>query len=91
VAHAIVVGFFVLIPVLYQYGIENRLYLYGEITPYTYSDMNGYGHLSGACSGRSRTGFAWEGCSSLCSVRSRDEELSNPCIPLKPPGRGWRD
>jgi len=45
VAHAIVVGFFVLIPVLYQYGIENRLYLYGEITPYTYSDMNGYGHF----------------------------------------------
>lgn len=45
VAHGIVVGFFVLIPTLYSSGIENRLYLYGEITPYTYSDMNGYGHF----------------------------------------------
>lgn len=45
VGHAIVVGFTVLIPVLYRYGIENRLLLYGEITPYTYSDMNGYGHF----------------------------------------------
>jgi ABC-2 type transport system permease protein len=43
--HAIVIGFFVLIPVLYRYGIENRLLLYGEVTPYTYSDMNGYGHF----------------------------------------------
>jgi ABC-2 type transport system permease protein len=45
VAHAVVVGFFVLIPILYAWGIENRLYMYGEITPYTYSDMNGYGHF----------------------------------------------
>ncbi len=43
--HAIVIGFFVLIPVLYRYGIENRLLLFGEVTPYTYSDMNGYGHF----------------------------------------------
>ena len=28
---------------LYRYGIESRLVLYGEVTPYTYSDMNGYG------------------------------------------------
>ena len=48
VGHAIVVGFTVLVPVLYRYGIENRLLLYGEITPYTYSDMNGYGHFAKA-------------------------------------------
>ena len=45
IGHALVIGFFILIPVLYRYGIENRLYLYGEQTPYTYSDMNGYGHF----------------------------------------------
>ena len=45
VGHAIIIGFFVLVPVLYRYGIENRLMLYGEITPYTYSAMNGYGHF----------------------------------------------
>jgi len=41
VAHAVVVGFFILIPILYAWGIEKRMYLYAEITPYTYSDMNG--------------------------------------------------
>ncbi len=46
--HGIVIGFFILIPVLYRYGVENRLVLYGEITPYTYSDMNGYGHFAPA-------------------------------------------
>jgi ABC-2 type transport system permease protein len=45
IGHGIVIGFFILIPVLYRYGVENRLLLYGEITPYTYSDMNGYGHF----------------------------------------------
>jgi ABC-2 type transport system permease protein len=48
VAHAVVVGFFILIPTLFAWGIENRMYLYGEITPYTYSDMNGYGHFARA-------------------------------------------
>src|SRR5208283_4165489 len=48
VGHAMVIGFLILIPVFYRYGIENRLILYGEITPYTYSDMNGYGHFVGA-------------------------------------------
>ena len=43
--HAIVIGFLLLVPILYRWGVENRLYLYGEITPYTYSDMNGYGHF----------------------------------------------
>jgi len=47
VGHALLIGFFILIPALYRYGIENRLYLVGEITPYTYSDMNGYGHFVG--------------------------------------------
>jgi ABC-2 type transport system permease protein len=45
VGHAIVIGFIILIPILYRYGIENRLEMYGEVTPYTYSDMNGYGHF----------------------------------------------
>jgi ABC-2 type transport system permease protein len=45
VGHAVVIGFVMLIPILYRYGIENRLWLYGEVTPYTYSDMNGYGHF----------------------------------------------
>ena len=45
IGHALIIGFFILIPVLYRYGIENRLYLVGEVTPYTYSDMNGYGHF----------------------------------------------
>jgi hypothetical protein len=48
IAHCVVVGFFVLIPILYSYGFENRLYMYGEVTPYTYSDMNGYGHFKQA-------------------------------------------
>jgi ABC-2 type transport system permease protein len=42
---ALVIGFLLLVPILYRYGIENRLVLFGEITPYTYSDMNGYGHF----------------------------------------------
>ncbi len=45
IGHAIVIGFLLLVPILYRYGVENRLLLYGEITPYTYSDMNGYGHF----------------------------------------------
>jgi len=43
--HALVIGTVILIPILYRYGVENRLVLFGEITPYTYSDMNGYGHF----------------------------------------------
>jgi ABC-2 type transport system permease protein len=45
VGHAVIIGTLLLIPILYRYGIENRLVLFGEITPYTYSDMNGYGHF----------------------------------------------
>ncbi len=47
-AHAAVIGYVVAVPILYRVGIENRLLLYGEITPYTYSDLNGYGHFVAA-------------------------------------------
>jgi ABC-2 type transport system permease protein len=45
VGHAIVIGLFVLMPILYSFGWENTLYLIGQIPTYTYSDMNGYGHF----------------------------------------------
>jgi ABC-2 type transport system permease protein len=45
VGHAIVIGLFVLLPILYNFGWENSLYLFGQTPPYTYSDMNGYGHF----------------------------------------------
>jgi ABC-2 type transport system permease protein len=43
--HGIVIGVFVLAPILYNFGWENTLYLAGATPPYTYSDMNGYGHF----------------------------------------------
>jgi len=45
VGHGIVIGVFVMQPVLYNFGWENTLYLFGATPPYTYSDMNGYGHF----------------------------------------------
>ena len=45
VGHAIVIGIFVLLPILYNFGWENTLYLLGQTPTYTYSDMNGYGHF----------------------------------------------
>ena len=45
VGHAIVIGLFVLMPILYSFGWENTLYLVGQTPTYTYSDMNGYGHF----------------------------------------------
>jgi hypothetical protein len=45
VGHAIVIGIFVLVPIVYNFGWENTLYLPGQNPPYTYSDMNGYGHF----------------------------------------------
>ena len=42
VGHGIVIGIFVLQPILYNFGWENTLYLVGATPPYTYSDMNGY-------------------------------------------------
>lgn len=45
VGHGIVIGVFVLQPILYNFGLENTLYLIGATPIYTYSDMNGYGHF----------------------------------------------
>jgi len=43
--HGILIGLFVLIPILFSFGWENTLYLVGQVPAYTYSDMNGYGHF----------------------------------------------
>jgi ABC-2 type transport system permease protein len=43
--YAILIGLFVLMPVLYTFGWENTLYLLGQTPAYIYSDMNGYGHF----------------------------------------------
>ena len=43
--HGIVIGVVVLQPILFGFGLENTLYLPGSIPPYTYSDMNRYGHF----------------------------------------------
>jgi len=45
VGHAILIGIFVLMPILFSFGWENTLYLVGQVPAYTYSDMNGYGHF----------------------------------------------
>jgi ABC-2 type transport system permease protein len=45
IAHGIVIGLFILNIVLFNFGWENTLYLFGNTPPYTYSDMNGYGHF----------------------------------------------
>ncbi|MGA9981444.1 MAG: ABC transporter permease, partial [Candidatus Sulfotelmatobacter sp.] len=45
VGYAILLGVFVLMPILYNFGWENTLYLIGQVPAYTYSDMNGYGHF----------------------------------------------
>jgi ABC-2 type transport system permease protein len=45
VGHGIVVGLFFLDQILFNYGLENTLYLPGQVPNYTYSDMNGYGHF----------------------------------------------
>ena len=45
IGHGIVILVFILIPVLTNFGWENTLYLIGNTTSYTYSDMNGYGHF----------------------------------------------
>jgi hypothetical protein len=48
VGHAIVIGTALLVPILFNFGWENTLYLFGSTPPYTYSDMNGYGHFKEA-------------------------------------------
>lgn len=45
IGHGIVIGVFVLQPVLFNFGWENTLYLPGAVPAYIYSDMNGYGHF----------------------------------------------
>jgi len=45
IGHGIVIGIFVLQPILYNFGWSNTLYLVGAVPVYTYSDMNGYGHF----------------------------------------------
>ena len=48
IGHGIAIGVFVLVPIVFNFGWENTLYLFGQIPPYTYSDMNGYGHFVAA-------------------------------------------
>ncbi len=45
VGHGIVIGIFVVVPILYNFGIENTLLLPGATPSYRISDMNGYGHF----------------------------------------------
>ncbi len=46
VGYGILIGLFVLMPILYSFGWENTLYLICQTPSYTYSDMNGYGHFA---------------------------------------------
>ncbi len=48
IGHGIVIGLFILNPILFNWGFENTLYLPGNVSSYTYSDMNGYGHFVAA-------------------------------------------
>jgi ABC-type transport system involved in multi-copper enzyme maturation permease subunit len=43
--HGIVIGSFLVQPMLSRAGLEGSLYLFGSTPPVTYSDMNGYGHF----------------------------------------------
>jgi ABC-2 type transport system permease protein len=45
IGHGIVIFIFVITPILQSFGWENTLYLVGNTTATTYSDMNGYGHF----------------------------------------------
>jgi ABC-2 type transport system permease protein len=45
IGHGIVIIVFVIVPILSSFGWENTLYLIGNTTTTTYSDMNGYGHF----------------------------------------------
>jgi ABC-2 type transport system permease protein len=45
VGHGVAIGIVVIVPILSAFGWENTLYLYGNTPPYTYSDMNQYGHF----------------------------------------------
>ena len=43
--HGIVIGMFVMQPILFRFGLENSLLNPSTTPPYTYSDMNRYGHF----------------------------------------------
>jgi len=45
IGHGIVIGAFVAENVLDAMGLTDRIYVYGDVVAYTYSDMNGYGHF----------------------------------------------
>ncbi|GAA3765535.1 M1 family aminopeptidase [Terriglobus aquaticus] len=45
IGHGIVIGIFVIVPILYNFGIENTLVLPGQTPVYMLSDMNGFGHF----------------------------------------------
>jgi ABC-2 type transport system permease protein len=45
IGHGIVIGVFVLQAVLSAWGWENTLLIPGNVPPFVYSDMNGYGHF----------------------------------------------
>jgi ABC-2 type transport system permease protein len=45
IGHGIAIGIVVAVPILFNFGWENTLYLYDNTPPYIYSDMNGYGHF----------------------------------------------
>ncbi len=45
IGHGLVILIFVITPILQGFGWENTLYLVGNTTAATYSDMNGYGHF----------------------------------------------
>ena len=45
IGHGIVIGIFLVGFILDSGGLSDRLYIYGDVVPYTYSDMNGYGHF----------------------------------------------
>jgi len=44
IGHGIVIGVFLLELIMDNMGLSDRLYMYGDVVPYIYSDMNGYGH-----------------------------------------------
>jgi ABC-2 type transport system permease protein len=45
IGHGIIIGIAAVTPILFSFGWENTLYLFGATPPYIYSDMNGYGHF----------------------------------------------
>lgn len=45
VGHGIVLGAFIIVPILYNFGVENTLVLPGQVPNYRISDMNGYGYF----------------------------------------------